>query len=220
MKKILIMGLLLLGIGGACTGYYLFYYTPEQETADKPVDTEGQVEISHTETIKSIKDLKPENMDYYVDADKLAIREATDKEAFVKRYLYRGEKVSLLEKKDGWGRVSAYFVYEQGGPEVAEWINLDGLDEKAPVITPEERKKTIQNYIAGSDDLVQFEEIFLDKTNELLNDGSCSPADFEELGGWVKSTKYTSRDVYFIYCGGLKLADKIYLDVRTGDIFY
>jgi hypothetical protein len=26
--------------------------------------------------------------------------------------------------------------------------------------------------------------------------------------------------VYFIYCGGLKLADKIYLDVRTGEVFY
>ncbi len=111
-------------------------------------------------------------------------------------------------------------MYEQGGPEIAEWIPLDGLVEEAPIITPEERRKTIQGYIARSDSYIEFEDMFLNTTDKLLKEGTCSPIDFEELGGWVKSTKYNDRDVYFVYCGGLKLADKIYLDVRTGEVFY
>lgn len=220
MKKLLMVVFLLLGVAGAGAGYYLFYYKPQQDLANQAAAVEDKADEKEEEKPQSIADLKPENMEFYVDAEKLGIREAASLDAFVQRYLYKGEKVRLLEKKNGWGRVSAYFVYEQGGPEIAEWIPLDGLVEQAPVITVEERKKTIQGYIAASDDLVQFEDIFLTTTDKLLKDGSCSPVDFEELGGWVKSTKYADRDVYFIYCGGLKLADKIYLDVRTGEVFY
>lgn len=220
MKKLLMVVFLLLGVAGAGAGYYLFYYKPQQELANQAAAVEDKADEKEEEKPQSIADLKPENMEFYVDAEKLGIREAASLDAFVQRYLYKGEKVRLLEKKNGWGRVSAYFVYEQGGPEIAEWIPLDGLVEQAPVITVEERKKTIQDYIAASDDLVQFEDMFLTTTDKLLKDGSCSPVDFEELGGWVKSTKYADRDVYFIYCGGLKLADKIYLDVRTGEVFY
>lgn len=220
MKKLLMVVFLLLGVAGAGAGYYLFYYKPQQDLANQAAAVEDKADEKEEEKPQSIADLKPENMEFYVDVEKLGIREAASLDAFVQRYLYKGEKVRLLEKKNGWGRVSAYFVYEQGGPEIAEWIPLDGLVEQAPVITVEERKKTIQGYIAASDDLVQFEDIFLTTTDKLLKDGSCSPVDFEELGGWVKSTKYADRDVYFIYCGGLKLADKIYLDVRTGEVFY
>ncbi len=211
---------LILGIGGAAAGYYLFYYKPQQDLLNMANQNQEPANTEEKKIEQPIAEVKPEVLDYYVDAEKLGIREAATREAFVERYLYKGDAVHLLEKKNGWGRVSAYFVYEQGGPEVAEWIPLDGLVEDAPVITPEERRKTVTGYIEGSDDFLEFEEMFLNTADQLLKDGTCSPVDFEELGGWVKSTKYTDRDVYFVYCGGLKLADKIYLDVRTGEVFY
>ncbi len=220
MKKILMVLFLILGIGGAAGGYYLFYYKPQQDKLNMANQKDAPVEVKKDKPELAIAEIKPELLDYYVDVEKLGIREAADREAFVERYLYKGDKVHLLEKKNGWGRVSAYFVYEQGGPEIAEWIPLDGLVEEAPVITPEERRKTIQGYIARSDSYLEFEDMFLNTTDKLLKEGTCSPVDFEELGGWVKSTKYNDRDVYFVYCGGLKLADKIYLDVRTGEVFY
>ncbi len=219
MKKILMVLFLILGVGGAAAGYYLFYYKPQQDLLN--MESEQQVPVEQeSKDDKPIAEVKPELLDYYVDVEKLGIREAADKTAFVDRYLYKGDHVRLLEKKNGWGRVSAYFVYEQGGPEVAEWIPLDGLVEEAPMITEEERRKTVQSYVEGSDDYLEFEDIFLNTTDKLLQERTCSPVDFEELGGWVRSTKYTDRDVYFVYCGGLKLADKIYLDVRTGEVFY
>ncbi|NAX41465.1 hypothetical protein CAG53_12415, partial [Vibrio sp. V26_P1S5P106] len=76
------------------------------------------------------------------------------------------------------------------------------------------------SYIADSDDLDLFEEIFIEKTEQLLTDGSCSPVDFKELGGWIRSVRYQDRDVYFVYCGGLNQSNKIYLNVQSGDIFY
>jgi len=220
MKKLLMVLFLILGIGGAAAGYYLFYYKPQQDLLNMPAEEDKPVKLEPKDQQTPIASVKPEVLDYYVAEDKLGIRESADRDAFVDRYLYKGDPVHLLEKKNGWGRVSAYFVYEQGGPEVAEWIPLDGLVEEAPVITPEERRKTIQGYISGSDDYVEFEDMFLNTTDQLLRDDTCSPVDFEELGGWVKSTRFTDRDVYFVYCGGLKLADKIYLDVRSGEVFY
>jgi len=219
MKKLLMFLILILGVGGAAAGYYLFYYKQQHEVSNQPLKVKSKQEVTSEQSPKTVADLTPDNLDYYVDAKKLGVRESAVEDAFVERYLYRGDKIHLLEKKNGWGRITAYFVYEQGGPEIAEWVPLDGLVKESPAITPEERMKTLQSYISGSDDYALFENVFLNTTDKLLKEQTCSPDDFEELGGWVKSTKYKERDVYFIYCGGLQLTDKIYLDVRSGEIF-
>ncbi len=163
---------------------------------------------------------KPLVNDLYVDLAKLGVREKPDAQAFVERVLYRGDKVKILERKAGFGRITDYFVYEENGPEVAEWIPLDGLVEQAPLITAEERRKTVTQYIATSDDFKLYETAFVQKTDELLKNETCVPEDFEELGGWVKSLKYQEREVYFVYCGGRKLTNKIYFDIQSKEIFY
>ncbi|KFE33221.1 hypothetical protein DN31_85 [Vibrio mimicus] len=91
---------------------------------------------------------------------------------------------------------------------------------EAPVITPEERTKTLTGYIEGSDDFLTYKEKFLTTTDTLLKEGICSPKDFEELSGWVRSVTFGTEPVYFIYCGGLSQANKIYLNVETGKIIY
>jgi hypothetical protein len=53
-----------------------------------------------------------------------------------------------------------------------------------------------------------------------LKEKTCTPEDFEETQGWVKSTTFQDRSAYFVYCGGLKQANKIYIDVKSGEIFY
>lgn len=222
MKKIIMFIILLLGLGGAGAGYYLFYYQPQQAGQQVKTDDTDQSagKSSAADAGEHSAVSKPDVMDYYVDLPKLGIREAPSEEVYVERFLYRGDKVHLYEKKAGWGRITQYFTYQEGGPEVAEWIPLSGLVEQPPVITPQERKKTVLGYIEKSDDLLQFETVFVQKTDELLKDGTCTPEDFEELGGWVRSVKYQERDVYFVYCGGMKQANKIYLNVQTGEIFY
>ncbi len=223
MKKILMLLVLLLGLGGAGAGYYLFYLKPQMDAEAENAKLVNEVAPQSAPSVPTpAVAAKPEVMDFYVDATTLSIRDMPDLNAYpdVDKQLYRGDKVHLLEKKAGWGRISEYFVYEDGGPEVAEWISLEGLTVEPPVITPEERTKTLIGYIESSDDFLLHQEKFLSTTDTLLKEGSCSPKDFEELGGWVRSLTFGEQPVYFIYCGGLSQTNKIYLNVQTGKIFY
>lgn len=224
MKKLLIVFILLLVIVGAGVGYYRFYYQPQQEREREEALQNSLAGAKEKEIPKQSEEpppiIPPEIMDYYVESTTVGVRELPEMEAFIYRLLYRGEKVHLYEKKQGWGRLSPYFIYQEGGPEVAEWIPLQGLAEQPPVISPEERYKTLLSYIVESDDLALYEEIFVEKTDQLLTDGSCSPTDFKELGGWIRSVRYQDRDTYFVYCGGLNQTNKIYLNVQTGHVFY
>ena len=219
MKKILMVILLLVGIALAGGGYYMFYLKPEQDAAKlAQQQTPLPVEQSQPEPTP-IPTPVAEKTDYYVSPEKLGVREMPDKSAFIESILYRGDKVHILEKRDGWGRISPFYVYNEGGPEVAEWIPMDSLLEVPPTITKQERIKTISSYVEGSDDFKQYFDVFIQTTDDLIKEGICLPPDFEELKGWVKSVKY-EQDVYFVYCGGLKQVNKIYLNVQTGNIFY
>ena len=211
--------LLLVGIGCAGGGYYIFYLKPQQDAAAQRA-IEIELPPMNMPTLpEKDKSLKT-TTDYYVSPEKLGVREAPDKNAFIEGTIYRGDKVFVLEKKDGWARISPYYVYEDGGPKVAEWVPLDALLEVPPTITKEERQKTISSYIESSDDFKKYFELFIKTTDKLLKDKTCTPEDFEETQGWVKSTTFKNRSAYFVYCGGLKQANKIYLDVKNGEIFY
>ncbi|WP_260338308.1 hypothetical protein [Vibrio ponticus] len=222
MKKILMVVLLLVGIALAGGGYYMFYLKPEQEAAEAAKQQAEKV-VPKPTPIDKPKPAPlppvPEVTDYYVSPERLGVREHPALTAYIESDLYRGEKVHILEKRDGWGRISPYYVYKEGEEEVAEWVPMDQLLEVPPTITKAERIKTISSYIEGSDDFKQYFDVFIKTTDDLIKEGICLPPDFEELKGWVKSVRY-SDDVYFVYCGGLKQANKIYLNVNTGNIFY
>ena len=219
MKKVLMIVLLLVGIGCAGGGYYIFYLKPQQDAAAQR-ETEIELPPSNMPTLPDKDKSLKTSTDYYVSPDKLGVREAPNKDAFIESIIYRGDKVFVLEKKDGWARISPYYVYEDGGPKVAEWVPLDSLLEVPPTITKEERQKTISSYIENSDDFKKHFELFIKTTDQLLKEKTCTPEDFEETQGWVKSTTFKNRSAYFVYCGGLKQANKIYLDVKNGEIFY
>lgn len=73
--------------------------------------------------------------------------------------------------------------------------------------------------IAQSDDLSLHRQAFGDAATALVRDSTCSEADFIENGGWVRSTSFASRQVYFMFCGGSTVANRIYLDADTGEVF-
>ncbi|KJY82997.1 hypothetical protein TW81_11405 [Vibrio galatheae] len=213
--------LLLVGIACAAGGYYIFYYKPQQDALaleNMPVE-EPPPPILEVEE-EPVVEPAPPVTDYYVSPPKLGVRETPDEAAFIESVVYRGDKLHVLEKRDGWGRISPYYVYEEGGPEVAEWVPMSALLEVAPTITKQERTETVTTYIENSDDFKHHFEMFIQSTDQLLKEGTCTPEDFEETKGWIRSVTFEEVDAYFVYCGGLKQANKIYLNVRTGKIFY
>lgn len=221
MKKALIALAILLLLGGAGAGYYFFFMQKNEPVVEQKPEPEQPSEPK--EKPKPIMDLEapaPEITEYYVTERRINVYNKPERQALIVDTLYKGEKVSVLEKADGWFRLSDYIVYEEGGEETAEWVDSKGLSDAEPVIKEQERLEILDGYLQKSDDLKTHLDMFRNKTQQLLDDETCDPSDFEELGGWVRSVTYKKRNVYFIYCGGLEQENKIYLDVDKGEIFY
>ncbi|MET2950371.1 SH3 domain-containing protein [Vibrio owensii] len=221
MKKALIVLAILLLLGGAGAGYYFFFMQKDEPVIEQKPEPEQPSEPE--EKPKPIMDLEapaPEITEYYVTERRINVYNKPEHQALIVDTLYKGEKVSVLEKADGWFRLSDYIVYEEGGEETAEWVDSKGLSDAEPVIKEQERLEILDGYLQKSDDLKTHLDMFRNKTQQLLDDETCDPSDFEELGGWVRSVTYKKRNVYFIYCGGLEQENKIYLDVDKGEIFY
>lgn len=221
MKKALVALVVMLLLGGVSAGLYFFFMkdVPPEEVLEE-TSQEPQVRKEAPKPIMDLESLPPEVTEYYVIERKLAAYNKPDHDALVVDTLYKGEKVTVLEKTGGWYRISDYLVYKEGGEETAEWLDADGLSDAAPVIKEQERLEILDGYLQKSDDLVLHLDMFRNKTQKLLDDNTCDPNDFEELGGWIRSVTYKGRNVYFVYCGGLEQENKIYLDVDSGEIFY
>lgn len=223
MKKVLLIVILLLGLGGAGAGYYLFYMKPQAETEVAHMKDDTKPQTPGQEMAKGGKAAKPVPFlvkDYYVNEKKVAVRNGPGDDFIPERYVYIGDTVTVLEQKDGWGRISNFYVYKQGGKEVAEWVKMSDLSHTKPIISAVEYDDIISSYISRSDDFKLYRDKFINVTSKLLQEKICEPQDFEELHGWMRSLNYNDRNVYFIYCGGLQVSDKVYYDVDTEEIFY
>lgn len=221
MKKALIVMMAVLLLGGAGFGYYFFFMQKDQpEPTTEASSPEAKVKEEASKPVMDLESVPPETTEYYVIERQVSVYNKPDHNALAVDTIYKGEKVVVLEKSNGWYRISDYLVYEDGGEETAEWLDAKGLSDAEPVIKEQERLEILDGYLQKSDDLKDNLEIFRNKTQLLLDDNTCEPEDFTELGGWVRSVTYKQRNVYFIYCGGLEQENKIYLDVDSDEIFY
>ena len=221
MKKALIALLVLLILGGGGAAYYFLVMNKAPIPPEKMEEPAVEVTQQPESDLVPIMDLQPEpeQTEFYVLDRKLEVVEQPEIDGLITDYLYKGEKVEVLEKQGEWARISDYIVLKEGGPQTAEWVSMSGLSNDEVIISEKESKEILDSYLVKSDDLKIHQEKFRNSVAKLISEGECAPSDFEELGGWVKSVKYSNRDVYFIYCGGLSIENKIYLDVNTNEIF-
>lgn len=221
MKKALIALLVLLILGGGCAAYYFFIMKKDPKPPEKVEEPVVETVEPPKSELKPVMELRPEpnQTEFYVLDIKLEVVEQPEIDGLITGYLYKGEKVEVLEKQGDWARISDYIVLKEGGPQIAEWVAMSGLSNDEVVISNKENKEILDSYLVKSDDLKLYQEKFRNSVAKLISEGECEPSDFEELGGWVRSVRYSERDVYFIYCGGLSLENKIYLDVNTNEIF-
>lgn len=222
MKKvvIIIVMLLILAGGGGGAYYYFFMLNQEHEEQAEEVVTDDEQEQSSEAPVaqpQSQPQVK-KNSDYYVTPERLNVRAYPEPDAFIRAVLRKGDRVTAREVKQGWVRISDYQVHDSGR-DVADWIHMDYLAETAPVISAEEKRKAMAALISKSDDFVQYQDKFIIATQQLIDDGRCSFEDFELLGGWITSVTYQDDPVYFIYCGGTRRSDKIYLNAESGEIY-
>ena len=153
--------------------------------------------------------------------------------------LFFREGVKLLERKGEWARISEpYHAACEGGRSAyvdkgnaectaengiadgkfAEWVLAASLSPDRPA-DPAETASAAERLVAQSDDFTEHRVAFVKAANELIESGRCSASDFEEQGGWMKSSNHRDEPIYFMYCGGMTLDNRIYLNARDGRIF-
>lgn len=174
----------------------------------------------------------------WVTSDRLNRRTCPEEHCGIVGTLMFREEVKVLEERNGFARVSPYYdaactvsgssYVDRGNsacsPEngindgkLAEWVSMDFLSAVRPN-DPAKQATGLERLISGSDDFHIYRAAFVSAAEKLIANGQCTEADFIEQGGWMKSTNNPSAPVYFTYCGGMGLTNRIYLDAATGNI--
>ncbi|GLQ05571.1 hypothetical protein GCM10007924_07920 [Sneathiella chinensis] len=104
------------------------------------------------------------------------------------------------------------------GGKFAEWVSAKFLSETRPP-DPAEGASSAEALIAKSDDFARYRTQFANAARSLIDQRRCTEGEFHENGGWVKSSKHRNQPIYFMYCGGLTTANRLYLNAETGKIF-
>jgi len=149
------------------------------------------------------------------------------------------EAATVQERKGEWARVSRIYhascvsgrsefvdkgnaacVPENGivDGRFGEWVQSNYLSATRPA-DPAESAAADEQLVKGSDDFTRYRRSFVKAARHLIDEGQCSAADFQEWGGFMKSTNYPGEPVYFAYCGGSTIANRIYVNAATGEIF-
>lgn len=84
---------------------------------------------------------------------------------------------------------------------------------------PQTSPSAIESAISKSDDYQIHRARFFSAANKLILDKKCTLEDFNEIGGWLKSSTHPNGYIYFTYCGGKTIASRIYLNTQTEEIF-
>ncbi len=217
MKKIIIAVLLLLIAAGAA-GYYFFVYSDTGMTeagVNEPIVTPALDEESQSEELEKESDGTEQAYvprKRYVNENGVEVVSEPNGQ-YVEDVLYKGEEVDTYEEESSYTRITPYIVLEEGGQEIANWVNSNKLSDTKPTISDQDTDELIESLIGGSDDYKSYKEVMHKITEQLIDSGRCKHEEFIELDGWMRSINYPNREVYFVYCGGLNVNNKVYLDV-------
>jgi hypothetical protein len=176
--------------------------------------------------------------DGWVTVDNLNRRTCPASTCGVVGVLKYREKVTILEEKDGWARISNYYdascnnglsEYVDSGNKkcvasngikngmFAEWVSAQYLSSTRPA-DPAENASADYDLVRGSDDFRIYKDTFSKAAEKLIASGRCSAKDFKDMGGWMRSNTHGSKPIYFTYCGGMRSSNKVYLNAATGEV--
>lgn len=173
----------------------------------------------------------------WVTADRLSRRTCPTTSCGIVGTLMFREAAKVVEEKDGWARVTKYYdascanslsqYVDKGNAKCepsngiakgifAEWVSIDFLSDERPV-DPAATAALDESLVSSSDDFRLYRREFAKAAQSLIENRKCRAADFKEWGGWMSSSK--GKSIYFMYCGGANISNRIYLDAKTGETF-
>ena len=151
----------------------------------------------------------------YVTANRLNVRLAPSPSGKITNVLDRGQKVNVLEVQGEWARISRYYDGSIEGVSggVARWVSTKYLSHSEYLDMA--LSKTLDMALSNSDDFRKYRSTFLAAAKQLVSQRRCTVKDFEEWGGWTRSATH-GWPLYFTFCGGAHISNRIYLNVRNG----
>jgi hypothetical protein len=177
--------------------------------------------------------------DMWVTSDRLNRRTCPRDNCGIVGKLFFRDLAKVRELRDGFARVSVFYdagcsngksAYVVSGNatctnengvldgKFAEWVSTEFLSNTRPA-DPAERAEGVETLISQSDDFRLYHTAFAKAAKDLIANGQCSKQDFVEQGGWLKSSNAGDAPIYFTYCGGSRVADRVYLNAVTGQTF-
>ncbi len=152
--------------------------------------------------------------------------------------LYR-QKLNIFEVRNGWARITEeYDAYCENGKSkyvdsgndactkangivngaFSEWVDMTFLSPEQPA-NPADSASENEELVKNSDDFRIHRKVFAEAARDLIDQRQCTAMDFRNNSGWTKSTT-KGANVYFIYCGGFTIYNRIYLDALTGRTYH
>lgn len=95
-------------------------------------------------------------------------------------------------------------------------VGLYGRARNSGVPAPVD-EVAIADAVRGSDDWQIYRESFHESAARLIRRGTCTIADFRDAGGWMRAAPSGGPPRYFIHCGGMTAAHRIYYTPSTRD---
>jgi hypothetical protein len=148
------------------------------------------------------------------------------------------ERATIYEEKNGWARITKYYDaacqngvsrYVDSGNNkctpnngikngsFSEWVSIKYLSATRPS-DPAANASGDYALVKGSDDYRLYKDAFAKAASKLIAFGKCSETDFKEIGGWMRSSNHKDKPMYFTYCGGMRISNKVYLNASTGEV--
>ncbi|MCW8348610.1 hypothetical protein MD535_21720 [Vibrio sp. ZSDZ65] len=225
-KKFWIAAIIILVIGFAGAIYWYGFLASDDEPIDSgalkhAVVSERKVIVPtpHEETQETTLDPAIDSPShYFVSKAYVPIHAQPTEQALVDGTAYYGEKLRVMEHTAEWIRIAPIYQMEEGEEEVSQWVRISDLSREAVSLTGSKWQEILAGYLSQSDDYNLHQARFMDTSTALLESKQCRLYDFEQVGGWIKSMSHPDN-VYFTYCGGLDVSNKIYLNTTTGVVF-
>ena len=149
------------------------------------------------------------------------------------------DPVTLLERKGGWARISEprkalcvnghtrYVVSGDdrcvasngiNGGTYYDWIKEEGLSEQLPS-SGSPGIDHFEAIVAGSDDFRRNRDVFAAAAQRLIEASTCTKDELKNQGGFSRVDGAGGQNVYFVYCGGDTMSDRVFIDTKTQQVF-
>ena len=99
-----------------------------------------------------------------------------------------------------------------------EWIPAEYLSKTLPSSGSAETDE-YESIVSGSENFRIHRDVFAGAAKDLVEAGTCTKEELADQGGFSRAAGASGPSVYIAYCGGDTMSDRVFLDVKSKELF-